>query len=197
VDHGACYRPRTGAVKASHVYPLIVDMNAWWVVLERLGAAAGCGAVLGLDRNLHGKAAGLRTHAIVAIGAALFTLISLSIAGGDPSGALRTVQGIVTGIGFLGAGVILHPGERKDVKGLTTAAVIWVSAGLGTACGAGYYVSALVTTGLVLIVVTVGGRLEQRIDRTGVTRHGRQEADGAGQEERGQGAKEATGTAGL
>jgi putative Mg2+ transporter-C (MgtC) family protein len=174
-----------------------VETTEWWTAFVRLGSAALLGAILGVNRNIHRKPAGIRTHAIVAIGAALFTLVSLSIAGGDPSGALRTVQGIVTGIGFLGAGVILHPAERRDVKGLTTAAVIWVSAGLGTACGAGYYVTAIVTTGLVLIVVTVGGRLEQRIDRTGVIRHGRQEADGAGQEERGQGAKEAPGTTGL
>jgi putative Mg2+ transporter-C (MgtC) family protein len=80
--------------------------------------------------------------------------------------------------------VILHPAERKDVKGLTTAAVIWAAAGLGTACGAGFYVMAIVTTGLVLIVVAIGGRLEQRIDQTGVMRHGRQEVDGVGQEER-------------
>jgi putative Mg2+ transporter-C (MgtC) family protein len=174
-----------------------VDTTEWWTAFERLGAAAVCGMVVGLNRNMHRKPAGIRTHAIVAIGAGLFTLVSLSMAGIDPSGALRTVQGIVTGIGFLGAGVILHPSQRGDVKGLTTAACIWVSAGLGTACGAGYYVTAIVTTALVLIVVTVGGRLEQRIDRTGVIRHGRQEADGAGQEERGQGAKEAAGTAGV
>ena len=179
------------------VYPLIVDtvqalsqviaprdLTLWWVAVQRIGAAALCGAVVGLNRNIHHKPAGIRTHAIVAVGAALFTLVSLAIAGSDPSGALRTVQGIVTGIGFLGAGVILHPAERKDVKGLTTAAVIWAAAGLGTACGAGYYVMAIVTTGLVLIVVAIGGRLEQRIDQTGVMRHGRQEVDGVGQEER-------------
>jgi putative Mg2+ transporter-C (MgtC) family protein len=175
----------------------ITSSNEWWVAFERIGAAAVCGAVVGLNRNIHRKPAGLRTHAIVAIGAAVFTLVSLSIAGSDPSGALRTVQGIVTGIGFLGAGVILHPAERRDVKGLTTAAVIWVAAGLGTACGAGRYVMAIVTTGLVLVVVTVGGRIEQRLDQTGVMRHGRQEVDGVGQEERGQGAKEAARPAGV
>jgi putative Mg2+ transporter-C (MgtC) family protein len=174
-----------------------VETTELWVACERLGAAALCGAVVGLNRNIHGKSAGLRTHAVVSLGSALFTLVSLSIAGSDPSGALRTVQGIVTGIGFIGAGVILHPLGRRDIKGLTTAAVIWVAAGLGTACGAGRYLMAVVTTGLVLIVVAVGGRIEQRIDWNGVNRHGRQEADGAGQEKRGQGAEEATGTAGV
>ncbi|HWZ58878.1 MAG TPA: MgtC/SapB family protein [Gemmatimonadaceae bacterium] len=164
-----------------------------WVCIERLGMAALLGAVVGLNRNIHRKPAGIRTHAIVSLGAALFTLVSLSIAGTDPSAALRTVQGIVTGIGFVGAGVILHPGERRDVKGLTTAAVIWTSAGLGTACGAGQYVLAAVTVGLVLIVVAIGGRLEELLDRTGVIRHGRQEAAGAGEEERGEGAKKAPG----
>jgi putative Mg2+ transporter-C (MgtC) family protein len=172
----------------------ITSATEWWVAFQRIGAAALCGAVVGLNRNIHRKPAGLRTHAIVAIGAAVFTLVSLEIAGSDPSGALRTVQGIVTGIGFLGAGVILHPAERRDVKGLTTAAVIWVAAGLGTACG---YVLAIVSTGLVLIVVSVGGRLEQRFDQTGVMRHGRQEVDGVGQEERGEGAKEAPRAAGV
>jgi putative Mg2+ transporter-C (MgtC) family protein len=164
---------------------------------ERLGMAVLLGGVVGLNRNLHRKSAGMRTHAMVALGSALFTLASLTIAGSDPSGALRTVQGIVTGIGFLGAGVILHPVNRRDTKGLTTAAVIWVSAGLGTACGAGLYVIAVVTTALVLVVITVGGFIEAHIDRIGATRHGRQEADGPGQEERGQGAKEAPVTAGV
>jgi putative Mg2+ transporter-C (MgtC) family protein len=175
----------------------IVETTQWLVALERLGVAALLGSVVGLNRNLHHKSAGMRTHAMVALGSALFTLASLSIAGSDPSGALRTVQGIVTGIGFLGAGVILHPASRRDIKGLTTAAVVWTVAGVGTACGAGLYVMAVVTTVLVWVVVMVGGFLETHIDRIGAIPHGRQEADGSGQEERGQGAKETTGPAGV
>jgi putative Mg2+ transporter-C (MgtC) family protein len=158
----------------------MVEPITWLEVVERLGAATLCGAVVGLNRNIHGKPAGVRTHAIVALGSALFTLVSLDIAGSDPGGALRTVQGIVTGIGFVGAGVILHPAGRKDIKGLTTAAVVWTAAGLGTACGAGRYVMAVVTIGLVLIVVAVGGRIERRIDQSGVEPHGREEADRLG-----------------
>jgi putative Mg2+ transporter-C (MgtC) family protein len=163
----------------------ILSWGPWWLVLERLGSAAVCGAVVGLNRNIHGKAAGVRTHAVVAIGAALFTLVSLDIAGSDPGGALRTVQGIVTGIGFLGAGVILHREGRRSIKGLTTAAVVWTAAALGTACGAGRYVMAVVTTVLVLVVVGVGGWVERWIDQSGVRSHGREEADRVGEEERG------------
>jgi len=169
-----------------------VLIESWQVTLERILAAALCGAVLGLDRNIHGKPAGLRTHALVALGAAAFTDGSLALAGGDPAGAIRAVQGIVTGIGFLGAGVILHPAGRNGTKGLTTAAVVWVAAAAGTACGAGLYLLAGVTTVMVLVVVTVGGWMEKRIDRL-IRRdaNGRQEADGAGPEKRSQGAEKA------
>jgi putative Mg2+ transporter-C (MgtC) family protein len=173
-----------------------VETLTWVDAVARLSAATVCGGIVGLNRNLHRKPAGTRTHAIVALGSALFTLVSLDIAGNDPSGALRTVQGIVTGIGFLGTGVILHPSGR-NIQGLTTAAVVWTAAGLGTACGAGRYVMALVTTGLVLVVVAVGGRIERWIDQSGVITHGREEADRVGQEKRGQGPEEATRTAGL
>jgi len=169
-----------------------VFIEPWQVTLERIGAATLCGAVLGLDRNIHGKPAGLRTHALVALGAAAFVDGSLQLTAGDPSGALRTVQGIVTGIGFLGAGVILHPAGRNGTKGLTTAAVVWVAAATGTACGAGLYLLGSVTTLAVLVVVRVGGWMEHRIDRM-IWReaNGRQEADGAGAEKRSQGAEKA------
>jgi putative Mg2+ transporter-C (MgtC) family protein len=94
-------------------------------------------AMLGLERELEGKPAGIRTYGLVGMGAALFTLIGFQAFGaGDP--ASRVAQGIITGIGFIGAGTILH--MRNQVIGLTTAAGIWVAAGVGMAIGMGMYI---------------------------------------------------------
>ena len=106
----------------------------------RLGAALILGAIFGLNRELHGKPAGLRTHALVSLGAAVATIVVLKSPNGslpvDPNAIGRVVQGILTGIGFLGAGVILHD-PIGHVTGLTTAATIWICAVLGIACGLG------------------------------------------------------------
>jgi putative Mg2+ transporter-C (MgtC) family protein len=117
----------------------------------RLLLAAALGAIIGYQRERAGKPAGLRTHMLISIGSALFTVASVSGFTGtvDPT---RIAAGIVTGIGFLGAGAILHR-EGGIVAGLTTAATIWVSAAIGLAAGAGLYVISAVTTGLVLIVL--------------------------------------------
>ena len=94
------------------------------------------------------------------------TLTSIQLTGpGDSSGVLRVVQGIITGIGFLGAGVILHPRNQDNVLGLTTAASIWVVAGLGIGCGAGLWGSTLSAWGLTLLVLALGGRLERFVNR--------------------------------
>jgi putative Mg2+ transporter-C (MgtC) family protein len=132
---------------------------------ERLAVAMVCGVAIGVNRHLHGKPAGIRTHACVAIGAALFTVIAVTAGAADTSGVARTLQGIATGIGFLGAGVILHPAGRKNVQGLTTAATIWVTAGLGAACGIGLYGIAFVTIVLMFVVLIIGGAIEHRLDR--------------------------------
>jgi putative Mg2+ transporter-C (MgtC) family protein len=117
----------------------------------RLVLAAALGAIIGYQRERAGKPAGLRTHMLISIGSALFTVASVSGFTGtvDPT---RIAAGIVTGIGFLGAGAILHR-EGGIVAGLTTAATIWVSAAIGLAAGAGLYLISAVTTGLVLIVL--------------------------------------------
>jgi len=117
----------------------------------RLVLAAALGAIIGYQRERVGKPAGLRTHMLISIGSALFTVASVSGFTGtvDPT---RIAAGIVTGIGFLGAGAILHR-EGGIVAGLTTAATIWVSAAIGLAAGAGLYLMSAVTTGLVLIVL--------------------------------------------
>src|SRR6202521_5797602 len=117
----------------------------------RLGAALIVGAILGLNRELHGKPAGLRTHALVSLGAAVATIVALKSPGGslsvDQNAIGRVVQGILTGIGFLGAGVILRD-PNGHVTGLTTAATIWICAVLGLVCGLGYWHVLAITVGL-------------------------------------------------
>ena len=115
----------------------------------RLVLAGVLGAVIGYQREHSGKPAGLRTHALISIGAALFTIAgSIAFTGGDPT---RIAAGVVAGIGFLGAGAILH--RHRNVEGLTTAATMWVVAAIGLAAGAGLYIIAPVTAVLTLIVL--------------------------------------------
>jgi len=117
----------------------------------RLLLAAALGAVIGYQRERAGKQAGLRTHILISIGAALICLISI-YGFGAASDPARVAAGVAVGIGFLGAGVILHR-QGGIVAGLTTAATIWVVAGIGLAAGAGLYIIAAVATALVLGVL--------------------------------------------
>jgi putative Mg2+ transporter-C (MgtC) family protein len=133
------------------------------VVLIRLSVATLVGCAIGLNRELYGKPAGMRTHGLVALGAALITLASLDLAGKDPSAVLRTIQGIMAGIGFLGAGVILRDDSTHSVHGLTTAASIWVVAALGIACGAGQWAISIISVVLTLILLILGEKLEQKL----------------------------------
>ena len=117
------------------------------VMVLRILLAAVLGGVIGAQREWSGKPAGLRTIALLSAGSALFTIVSgLGFSGGDPT---RIAAGVVTGIGFLGAGAILH--RHGGVEGLTTAATIWVGAGIGLAAGVGLYLIAVVVT-----VISVG-----------------------------------------
>jgi putative Mg2+ transporter-C (MgtC) family protein len=116
----------------------------------RLLLATFLGAVIGFQREVSGKEAGLRTNMLICAGSALFTVISIhGFPGSDPA---RIAAGIVTGIGFIGAGVILHR-SGGGVLGLTTAATIWAVAGIGVAAGAGLYIISGVATALVLIIL--------------------------------------------
>ncbi len=118
----------------------------------RLLAAAGMGAAIGYQREKAGKPAGLRTHVLIAVGAALFTVAS--VYGFGPAGDMsRVAAGVVAGIGFIGAGAIMHRGVGDIVGGLTTAATIWAVAAIGLAAGAGLYLVAGVTTGITLVVL--------------------------------------------
>ena len=122
-------------------------------VIGRLLAAALLGAVVGVQRELQGKPAGIRTHALVTLGAALFTLVPLE-AGMQIADLSRVIQGIATGIGFIGAGVILKLQRDREVVGLTTSATIWAATAVGIAVGMGYVLYAaigVVLTWLVLV----------------------------------------------
>ena len=126
------------------------------IVLEmvlRLLLAAALGAVIGYQRERAGKQAGLRTHILISSGAALIALVSI-YGFGSASDPARVAAGVVVGVGFLGAGVILHR-EGGIVAGLTTATTIWVMAGIGLAAGVGLYVVAAVATAIVLGVLVI------------------------------------------
>ena len=135
----------------------------------RLSLATLLGSLIGLNRDLHGKPAGLRTHALVALGSALIVFVSGQLPGAEGSHAAdaqsRAIQGLITGIGFLGAGVILHSVNEKRVHDLTTAAAVWVAALFGAACGAGAFEPVLVACALLAIVLMFGGRIERAIHR--------------------------------
>ncbi|HEX7530301.1 MAG TPA: MgtC/SapB family protein [Pyrinomonadaceae bacterium] len=134
----------------------------------RLGAALLVGGMLGLNRELHGKPAGFRTHALVSLGAAVATIVALKSPGGslsiDQNAIGRVVQGILTGIGFLGAGVILRD-PIGHVTGLTTAATIWICAVLGIVCGLGYWHVLAITIGLTAVTLLFGHPLERLAER--------------------------------
>lgn len=130
-------------------------------VLLRLLMAFACGAVIGLNREFHRKPAGFRTFALVSMGSAIVVIVME--AGGGPDAMSRVVQGILTGIGFLGAGVIFRREAPSKVSGLTTAAAIWLTAGLGIAAGMGQYAVAAVCTVISLLVLLFGGPFERLI----------------------------------
>jgi putative Mg2+ transporter-C (MgtC) family protein len=132
-------------------------------VLIRMTAAALLGAVVGFERERSGKPAGLRTHMLVSLGTALFVIACLE-SGMSSEGMSRVVQGLATGIGFLGAGAILKLTEQKDIKGLTTAAGIWMTAALGVAAGLGRWGSAAVGVVMIWIILSVLDRVDERIE---------------------------------
>ena len=120
-------------------------------ILARLAAAVGLGALVGIERGYNQHRAGLRTHALIALAAALFTIVSSEgFPGGDPA---RVAAQIVSGIGFLGAGTILQ--VKGGTRGLTTAASVWMAAGLGMAAGVGLYVTGLVACMLALSILVL------------------------------------------
>lgn len=139
-----------------------------WDMLIRLSAAAGLAAVIGLEREIRGRPAGLRTHMLVSLGAAAFLLVGYEIlfatAEGDPSARIdpsRIVEGVIGGIGFLGAGTIIQ--GRGSVQGITSGAAIWIAGAIGVACATGNLVLAAMVTVLALVIVLILGYVKDRV----------------------------------
>lgn len=138
-------------------------MLDWPEILARIGAAAVIGAAIGLNRNFHHKSTGLRTLSLVCCAAAGLTLGALHTGDGAPdvNAVSRVIQGIMTGIGFIGAGVIIRGQTGTKIHGLTTAASVWVTASLGALCGIGAWKIIAVLSGVVALVLIAGGPLER------------------------------------
>ena len=134
-------------------------------IIARLVTAAVAGAVLGVNRNLHRKPAGLRTHALVTLGSAMMVIAVRSATDAGSDALSRVLQGVVTGIGFVGAGVIMHYDAEHRVEGLTTAASVWVAATLGVACALAEWLLVGVGLFLALLVLVLGGPLEHALER--------------------------------
>lgn len=144
----------------------ITDASQLTRISVRLLMAAILGGILGFEREQKGKAAGVRTHMLVSLGAALFVLVPQT-AGADPAAISRVVQGIVAGIGFLGAGTILKGNslDTHQVKGLTTAAGLWMTAAIGVAAGMGREATALLSTLLALGVLSLMPSIIRRLEK--------------------------------
>jgi len=156
-------------------------------ILLRMGIVMLIGCAVGLDRNLRGKPTGLKTLGLVALGAALATIAAM---GFDMEGAAasrdavsRAIQGVLTGIGFLGAGVIIHEQASEKVRGLTTAASIWITATIGIVCGVGWWKVALMATAMVFFLFTAGRWLERSLHRRWMSKSDRERADITAREE--------------
>jgi len=128
----------------------------------RLAIAVFLGGLIGVERQMHGRWAGLRTHMMVSMGAAVFVMAGQLAAGDSQNDVTRIVQGIAAGVGFLGAGTILKLSDRLEVKGLTTATSIWLSAALGTVAGLRHYQLAAASTVVSLLVLALLRPVEKK-----------------------------------
>ena len=145
----------------------IIDIFRLELMLQ-LGLATLLGGAIGLERELGGKPAGLRTNILICLGSVLYTHISIAMMGAGASDPTRVAGQIVTGVGFIGAGTILH--ARGAIVGLTSAATIWVVAAIGVALGSGYYLEGVGTTVIVLAVLAGLGRVEKLVERQSMRR---------------------------
>lgn len=138
-------------------------------ILLRLTASVLIGGLVGLDRNLHGKPSGVRTLGLVCLGATLVTMTGTDLLDphghADPGAVSRVIQGVVTGVGFLGAGVIVHESGSDRVRGLTTAASIWITAILGILCGMGSWQIAGIALAMVFLLFVLGKPLERALHK--------------------------------
>ncbi|KIG05333.1 MgtC/SapB family protein [Caballeronia concitans] len=143
-------------------YPVFTD------AVLRMLCAVLVGCIIGIDRDLHGKPTGMKTLGLVSLGACIATMCAMGFSTrtlSDDADVSRVVQGIVTGIGFLGAGVIIQNQAENRIRGLTTAASIWVTAAVGILCGLGVWSLALVATVLLIALLIVGRIIEKSLHR--------------------------------
>ena len=140
------------------------EARQFWRIFIRLVLAMVVGAVVGVQRERSGKAAGVRTHMLVALGAALFVIGPMEF-GMVESDLSRVIQGLVTGIGFLGAGAILKLQDKREIEGLTTAAGIWMTAAMGLAAGLGRFGLALISVIFAWFVLAVIQKTEHWLDQ--------------------------------
>ena len=133
----------------------------YYNIAIRLALALLVGSVLGLNRWLHHKSAGIRTHSLVAIGSATAVMLISDFVKDDAQSVSRVLQGLITGLGFLGAGVIIRERSSQRIHGLTTAASIWSCALIGAAFGAGQFALGGLALGAILLTLLIGGPLEQ------------------------------------
>ena len=145
---------------------MFVEASDWMVLLARMAVAMAAGLAIGLDRQLAGKPAGMRTHMLVALGAFLFVMVP--VAQNSSGEALsRAIQGVATGVGFLGGGEILHhfrsDTEHAKVKGLTSAAAMWLTAALGVVAACGLWRTVLLAVVAALFVLTALKPIERRL----------------------------------
>ncbi len=136
-------------------------------MIGQLMLAALLGGIIGIERELHHKPIGLRTHALVCMGSALFTIVSISFVG-DNVDVSRVAAGVVVGIGFLGTGLIFKAEDK--IRGMTTAAELWVLAAVGLAIGLGLYILAIASTVIILLILAPGKAIEKELDKSSKSR---------------------------
>lgn len=149
------------------LFEILHEFN-WITVIVRIILAAVAGGIVGMERGLHGRAAGMRTHMMVCLGAALTTLLgvyNVEVLGVDWADPLRVGAQVISGVGFLGAGTIMLKKGNSQIRGLTTAAGLWTTAVIGLSIGIGFYLAALLTTLVVVFAFTVVAQLESRMSR--------------------------------
>ena len=141
------------------------DFDFYRAIVIRLVLALLVGTVLGLNRWLHHKSAGIRTHSLVAIGSATAVMLISDFVQDDAQAVSRVLQGLITGLGFLGAGVIIHEQRSQKIHGLTTAASLWACALIGASFGAGQFALGGLSLGAILLILALGGPLERLFAR--------------------------------
>ncbi|ANI99500.1 MgtC/SapB transporter [Polynucleobacter wuianus] len=141
----------------------MTQLDIYGTITLRLSLALLVGAILGLNRWLHHKSAGIRTHSLVSIGSATAVLLISDFVQDDAQSVSRVLQGLITGLGFLGAGVIIREQRSQKILGLTTAASIWSCALIGAAFGAGQFALGGISLGAILVTLIMGGPLERLV----------------------------------